>query len=88
MGNIDGEVYKTHDQNLSYMFKGHYIVTYNAKLCVSLLCVSSADVDFWVNGGWDQPECGITLNLKALWSFLQNPNIQGEIKNFVTFRLL
>jgi len=26
-----------------------------------LLCVSSADVNFWVNGGWDQPECPITI---------------------------
>ena len=43
-----------------------------------LLCVSSADVDFWVNGGWDQPNCGITLDPVALWSFLQNPDSQGK----------
>jgi hypothetical protein len=36
--------------------------------------VSPADVDFWINGGWDQPNCGITVNLLF---FLQMSNIDG-----------
>jgi hypothetical protein len=39
-----------------------------------LFSVSPADVDFWINGGWDQPNCGITVNLLF---FLQMNNIDG-----------
>jgi hypothetical protein len=38
----------------------------------ALFPVSPADVDFWINGGWDQPNCGITVNLLF---FLQMSNI-------------
>ena len=45
-------------------------------------CVSSADVDLWVNGGWDQPNCGIKLNPKFFVSFLLNHNLTGKICEF------
>ena len=48
-----------------------------------LLCVSSADVDLLVNGGWDQPECGVTFNLKIFLLNLQNLNPGGKICNFL-----
>jgi hypothetical protein len=44
-----------------------------------LLCVSSADVDFWVNGGWDQPNCGITVDPEFFLLLLLNQNFQGKI---------
>ena len=80
---IDGQVHKTHGQNLSQIFKAHYTITYvMPNFMFPLLCVSSADVDFWVNGGWDQPNCGVTVNPQALWSFLLNPNVQGKMWEF------
>ena len=47
-----------------------------------LLFVSSADVNLWVNGGWDQPNCGITLNPLFFLYFFQTFNIQGKICGF------
>jgi hypothetical protein len=54
-----------------------------ANFLFTLLCVSLADVDFWVDGGWDQPTCGITLNLDFIPLFLQNLNLTGKIRNFL-----
>jgi hypothetical protein len=48
----------------------------------SLFYVSSADVDLWVNGGWDQPDCGITLNPFFFFILLQNLNLQSKIREF------
>ena len=77
-------VYKTHDRNLSRTFKAHYTVTYvMPNFVFPLFCVSSADVDFWVNGGWDQPKCGITLDPHYILSVLQNLDPIGKICNFV-----
>jgi glutaredoxin-related protein len=43
---------------------------------------SSADVDFWVNGGWDQPNCGITINILSV---LQTENVKDiQCKNYST----
>jgi len=83
------QVYKTHNHNLSHILKAHYTVTYVMTNAVfPLLCVSSADVNLWVNGGWDQPNCGVTLNPEFLLLFLQNLNIQGNICNFLSFVVL
>jgi hypothetical protein len=46
-----------------------------------LFCVSSADVDLWVNGGWDQPECGITFNPEYALLFFKTLNFQGNLCN-------
>ena len=53
-----------------------------------LFCVSSADVDFLVNGGWDQPNCGILLSLVFFLLLLLNHNIQVRYVNFRAFSLL
>ena len=72
------------DRNLTRILKAQCIVTYvKPNFVFPLLCVSSADVDLWVNGGWDQPNCGITLNPGFLLSFLQNLNFEGKIHNFL-----
>ena len=58
-----------------------------------LFSVSPADVDFWINGGWDQPNCGITVNPLFFLQMsriddLNGKNcIQGSF-NFVKIRLL
>ena len=78
-------VYKTSDRNLSPILKEHYTVTYvMPNFVFPLLCVSSADVDFWVNGGWDQPNCGVTFNVVPfLLLLLQNHNFSGKICEFL-----
>jgi hypothetical protein len=48
----------------------------------ALFFVSLADVDLWVNGGWDQPNCGISLNPLFFLSFFVSLNIQGKISEF------
>jgi hypothetical protein len=35
-------------------------------------------VDFWVNGGWDQPNCGITVNPLSLPKLIQSTSIAGK----------
>jgi len=83
------QVYKTHNHNISHILKAHYTVTFvMPNFVFPLLCVSSADVDLWVNGGWDQPNCGVTLNPEFLLLFLQNLNVQGNICNFLSFVVL
>jgi len=78
------QVYKTHDQHISRILKAHYTVTYvMPNFVFPLFCVSSADVDFWVNGGWDQPDCEITFNLFFFLLLLRNQNLQGKICNFL-----
>ena len=58
------------------------------KFVFHLLCVSSADVDFWVNGGWDQPDCLLALFvLTPVTTFLYEFN-QSKICKFKAFRLL
>ena len=47
-----------------------------------LLYVSSADVDLWVNGGWDQPNCGITVNPLIFLAFFETLNIESKIREF------
>ena len=78
-------VYKTSDRNLSPILKAHYTVTYvMPNFVFPFLCVSSADVDFWVNGGWDQPNCGVTFNVVPfLLSLLQTQNLSGKICEFL-----
>jgi hypothetical protein len=49
-----------------------------------LLCVSSADVDFWVNGGWDQPVCGITLDAEFFLLLVLNQNLTSKICEFLS----
>ena len=78
------QVYKTHDQHISRTLTAHYTVTYvMSNFVFPLLCVSSAGVDFWVNGGWDQPNCEITLNVTFLGGVLQNMDPAGKICNFL-----
>jgi len=78
------QVYKIHDRNLSCILKQYDTVTYvKPNFVFPLLCVTSADVDIWVNGGWDQPNCGTTLNPGFLLLFLQNLNFEGKIYNFL-----
>jgi hypothetical protein len=65
------------------ILKDHYTVTYGSTNFVfPLLCVSLAYVDFWVNGGWDQPNCGISANPWFFVLFLSNLNFTGKIYNF------
>ena len=75
---------KTHDQHISRILKAHYTVTYvPSNFVFPLLCVSSADVDFWVNGGWDQPNCGVTFDVtQYLLLLLQNQNFSRKICEF------
>jgi len=76
------QVCKTHDHNLSHILKAHHTVTYvMPDYMFPLFCVSSADVNLWVNGGWDQPNCGITLNPGYMPLFLQTLNFQGTLCN-------
>jgi len=78
------QVHKTRNHNLSHILKAHHTVKYVTTNFVFLLpCVSSADVDLWVNGGWDQPNCGVTLNPGFLLLFLQNLDFRGKICNFL-----
>jgi hypothetical protein len=68
---------------LCQIFKQHYTFTYRSTNFVFvLLYVSTADVDLWVNGGWDQPNCTITLKPGFLLLFLSNLNLTGKIYNF------
>ena len=77
------QVYKTHRQNLNNITKEFYTVTYVIPNFVfPLLCVSSADVDIWVNGGWDQPNCGISLNPLFFLSLLENLNLTSMMCEF------
>jgi hypothetical protein len=65
------------------IFKQHYTVTYvSTNFVFALFCVSPADVDFWVNGGWDQPDCGITLDPDLIELFLSDLNYTGNRYNF------
>ena len=80
MASKQSQIHTTRDQNISRILKEHYTVTYVMPIFVFLLlCVSSADVDFWVNGGWQQPNCVKTLNPEFLESLLQNMNIQSKL---------
>ena len=72
--------YKTRHQNISCILKAHYTVAYvmpNFVFC--LLCVSSADVDLWVNGVWDQPNCGVTVSADFFLLLLLNQDLQSKI---------
>jgi hypothetical protein len=46
-----------------------------------LFFVWSGDVDFWVNGGWDQPNCGVVVNPLAILQFDGDEGIEG--KNYI-----
>jgi hypothetical protein len=46
-------------------------------MCV-LLSAPPADVNFWVNGGWQQPNCGITVNPLFVLAVSQLLNAEGE----------
>jgi hypothetical protein len=68
---------------LCQISKHHYTVTYvSTNFVFALFCVSTADVDFWVNGGWDQPNCGVTMNPEFLVLFASNLNYTGKRCNF------
>jgi hypothetical protein len=45
----------------------------------------SADVDFWVNGGWNQPGCWITINPLYFLDNNQTPRAAGKngLRNYV-----
>jgi len=47
-----------------------------------MLCVSSADVDLWVNGGWDQPECPKAVNGLFPVAIATEPIDPGKICNY------
>jgi hypothetical protein len=61
------------------MFNKRDIAT-NIKLkSVFVLCsLSPADVDFWINGGWNQPNCGITVNLLFFLQFSKIKDLNGK----------
>jgi len=77
------QVYKTHNHNLSHILKAHYTVTYVVtNFMLPMLCVSSADVDLWVNGGWDQPECPKAVNGLFPVAIATEPIDPGKICNY------
>jgi hypothetical protein len=77
------EVYKTHDKNISRILKAHYTLTYvMPNFVFPLFCVSTADVDFWVNGGWDQPKCPKAIYILAATNILFKLLGLGKIYNF------
>ena len=77
------KVYKTHEQNIRRILKAHYAITYiKQNFVFSLLCVSSADVDFQLNGGWDQPECPVAVNSLFPVAIATEVLIQSKICNF------
>lgn len=40
--------------------------------------VSSGDVDIWVNGGWDQPNCGVVGDPQAIWQLSATKGVEGR----------
>jgi hypothetical protein len=63
----------------SHISNEHHIFTDVRFISLLLFCFClSADVDFWVNGGWDQPKCGITVNPLFLLQSNQNTSYEGK----------
>jgi hypothetical protein len=62
----------------SHIINEHHIFTDMNFTSFLPLFSLSADVDFWVNGGWDQPKCGITVNPLFFLQNNQNTNNGGK----------
>jgi hypothetical protein len=73
------QVFTANDQIFSYTINSHGIIKYMMYNYMFYLPSDPlADVNFWVNGGWEQPKCGITGNPSLVPALINITSVDGK----------
>jgi hypothetical protein len=81
------ESYSLHQNNEKFLFSNFQRELNHCVILLFISFFSLAQVNFWVNGGWDQPRCGFVVNPLFFLQLSTARGIEGKDNNAPSYCL-